>query len=188
MLPWTEQRLFLKTWLSNPRQVGSVAPSSRRLATAMAAAIPWGAVRTVVELGAGTGAVTEQILKQKPAETQFLVFERERRFRNLLQRRFPTVPIFTEARSVAAVLWGSGIKTADAIVSGIPFALLSSSERESLLDEIDRVLAPGGTFVAFQYWPQLYPELKKRFASVGLRLVGANLPPAVVYCCTKAHQ
>lgn len=185
MLPLAEQRVFIKTWLTNPCQIGSITPSSRRLAAAMASAIPWDSVRTVVELGAGTGAITGQILAHKSEGTRFLVFERERRFRHLLQGRFPTLPVYSEAKGLAAVLWGSGIKTADAIVSGIPFALLGRPEREQLLDEIDRALAPGGTFVAFQYWPQLYPELRRRFATVRLRLVAANLPPAVVFCCQK---
>lgn len=184
-MSWAEQRAFVRTWLSNPKQVGSVAPSSWRLAVAMVDAIPWAKVRTVVELGAGTGAITEQILKQKPEASHFLAFERDRGFRQMLLERFPTVPVFSEAGSLSAVLWGSGITSADAIVSGIPFALLTPTERASLLDEIDRALAPGGTFMAFQYSPQMYPALKKRFAQVTVKLVVANLPPAFVYCCRK---
>lgn len=185
MSTWAEQRVFFKSLLINPRQIGSIAPSSRRLAAAMAAAVPWASARTVVELGAGTGAITEQILARKPEETRFLLFERERGFRHLLQGRFPTVPVYSEAKSLSAVLWGTGIKTADVIVSGIPFALLTRSQRDSLLNEIDKALAPGGTFIAFQYWPQLYPELRRRFSDVRLRLVAGNLPPAVLYCCRK---
>lgn len=187
-MAWAEQRAFMRRWLSNPRQVGSVAPSSRRLAAAMVGAIPWERTRTVVELGAGTGAITEQILRSKPEESRFLAFERDQGFRQMLLERFPTVPVFSDAKSLSAVLWGSGISAVDAVVSGIPFALLSGLEREQLLDEIERVLAPGGTFVAFQYSPQMYPALRKRFASVTVRLVVANLPPAFVYGCGKSSD
>lgn len=188
MFPWAEHQAFVKTWLANPKQVGSLIPSSRRLAAAMADTVPWGNVRTVVELGAGTGAITARILEQKPPDTRFLVFERDRGFRQILLARFPTVTVFSEAKGLSTILWGSGIRTADAIVSGIPFALLTHVDRESLLDEIERALSPGGHFVAFQYWPQMYSALKRRFAIVRLSVVWANFPPAVVYQCTKAGR
>lgn len=181
-MSWMERATFLRAWLNDPRSVGSVAPSSPQLARAMAALVPWERSRTVVELGAGTGAITERLLERRPEGVRLLAFERQPEFRALLRRRFPGLEVCPEASQLSGVL---GEERADAIVSGIPFALLTPEQREALLDEIEGALAPGGCFIAFQYAPVLLPALRRRFKRVRLRLVLANLPPAVIYGCWK---
>ena len=54
--------MFFRQWLRAPLKTASVVPSSPRLGRAMAMAIPPGAEK-VVELGAGTGAITRALLR-----------------------------------------------------------------------------------------------------------------------------
>ena len=185
---WTERTAFLRTWLQRPLEVGSVLPSSPRLARRIASLVDWDRTRTLVELGAGTGAVTAGLLARASASTRLLAFERQPEFRQILQDRFAGLEVYPEARQLSRVLESAGPRQAETVVSGIPFALLSRPEQEALLDEIDRGLAPGGSFIAFQYSPFLLPSLRRRFEKVSLHLVLANLPPALIYCCRKGEQ
>lgn len=177
--------LFLLVGLQNPGQVGSVMPSAPGLVSGMVRKIPWADVRTVVELGAGTGAITKQVLQLKRDDAQFHVFERNLEFRSFLQNRYPGISMHAEASNLTRVLAEAGTGSADVILSGIPFALLTTEEQEELLAEIYRALAPGGTFVAFQYSLLLWRRLRNRFDNVDLHFVPMNLPPAFIYRCTK---
>ncbi|MES1180853.1 MAG: hypothetical protein ABUL66_03225, partial [Verrucomicrobiota bacterium] len=58
----TDSTLFLREWLANPQRMGSVTPSSRQLAAAMARWLPADPESFVLELGPGTGAVTQALL------------------------------------------------------------------------------------------------------------------------------
>lgn len=187
-MTWMDRAAFLRMWLRRPVEVGSLTPSSPHLARTIAGWVPWERTRTLVELGAGTGAVTAELIRPLTPATRFLAFERLPEFRAVLQERYPTLEVHPEARHLSRVLQSTGAGMADVIVSGIPFALLTADQRQALLDEIDRSLVPGGCLIAFQYAPQMLPELRRRFQSVELRLVLANLPPAMVYRCWKAAE
>jgi phospholipid N-methyltransferase len=181
-----ERTAFLRLWLQRPREVGSVTPSSPQLSRALAQWVPWDRTRTLVELGAGTGPVTAELIRRLPPHARFLAFERQDEFRRMLAERYPGLELYREAMQLARVLRTTGEGRADTVVSGIPLALLSHDEREALLDEIEGALAPGGCFIAFQYTPFLVPTLRRRFGRVEIRVVMANLPPAIVVRCFKA--
>ena len=52
---------YLRRFVAAPAQIGSVAPSSPFLTRAMLRGIDWSRMRTIVELGAGTGVFTAAI-------------------------------------------------------------------------------------------------------------------------------
>lgn len=81
------QRRFLRTLVREPLSVGAVAPSSRRLADHMAADIVPGS--RVIELGAGTGAVTRAILDSGVAAADLLVIEQNEAFPKFCGNDFP---------------------------------------------------------------------------------------------------
>ena len=185
MLPWKERALFLKAWFRSPLGVGSVTPSAPALTRRMVERIPWHQVRTVVELGAGTGVITARLRERKPPSVQLLAFEREPRFRHYLKHRYPDLDLHGEVRHLCAVLAEKGTPQADVIISGIPFGALPAARQQVLLADIDRALAPGGMFVAFQYSLMLRRQLRQRFERVDLGFALANLPPAFIYYCYK---
>lgn len=81
--------VFLNRFLAKPKSVGSLFPSSRHLGRQMVKAtegLP--AVDSIVEIGAGTGAITRHLQYLNP-----VIVEIEEAFALLLRRQFPRLDI-----------------------------------------------------------------------------------------------
>ena len=89
----TDTTLFLQEWLANPQRTGSIVPSSRKLAAAMARWLPSDPESFVLELGPGTGAVTQALLKHGLREDRLVAIERNPKLAHLLRERFPRAHI-----------------------------------------------------------------------------------------------
>ena len=66
---------FLKTLVAAPRLTGAVAPSGRALARAMAAAIGSPSDGLIVELGPGTGPVTQSLIEARVSSERLVLVE-----------------------------------------------------------------------------------------------------------------
>ena len=55
---------FLRSWIEKPLHVGAVMPSSRMLARAMAEYVDPNDAAPVIELGPGTGAITNGLIQR----------------------------------------------------------------------------------------------------------------------------
>jgi len=175
--------LFLKRWLKDPLKIGAIAPSSRELGAAMAKLVPMGAAEPVIELGGGTGAITEALLAAGIAPQRLIVVEHDEALHNLLVKRFPEVRILRgDAAHLTALLRPLGIKRASAIVSGLPLLAMRKSVAQSIVEESFLLLAPGAPFIQFTYGlfsPIPYRKLGVR-GEVKRRVLN-NLPPASVW-------
>ncbi len=61
-----EKILFFKQFIENPRQIGSITPSSNKLSNKMIEQIDFKKARYVIELGPGTGSYTRKnLIKEK---------------------------------------------------------------------------------------------------------------------------
>lgn len=178
--------VFLRRFVSQPNQIGSIIPSSRFLCKRMMEAVPWDEARVIVELGPGTGVFTKEILKRKRADAAFFVIERDRQFQQILQKRFPGLIVEDEACNLHQYLKEQNLKQVDAIISSLPFAVFPEELRREILQGIHQSLAPGGVFVTYQYSLQLKPELQNLFGQVQVGFTPLNIPPAFVYTCHKA--
>ncbi|PVY75827.1 phospholipid N-methyltransferase [Tamilnaduibacter salinus] len=176
---------FIRKFIESPAQIGSVLPSSRMLVGSMMEAVDWQRANTVVELGAGTGVVTQAINRLRSPQSRFYCFEQDPHMRTDLMSRFPGVWLERDAFELERVLKQRGPGQADCIVSCLPFANLDDTAREHLLAVIHRTLSPGGLFIAFQYSRQLLPYLSAIYDDVDTRWVMLNMPPACVYICRK---
>ena len=106
-----ESRLFLSRWLHSPMHVGSVAPSSRRLADAIARQVPMDSPGWIIELGGGTGVVTAALLRAGLAPERLVVLERDPLLHKHLVERFPEVhAILGDAAKLAEALRPLGIR------------------------------------------------------------------------------
>src|SRR4029077_18598233 len=106
-----ESRLFLRRWLHNPMQVGAIAPSSRRLADAIAGQVPIDSPGWVIELGGGTGVVTDALLRRGLAPGRLVVIERDPLLHRHLVERFPHVRVILgDAAKLAEALRPLGIR------------------------------------------------------------------------------
>ncbi len=101
--------LFLRQFVKSPRTVGAVIPSSPALARAMLAPIDFAAVRTIVEFGPGTGALTREIAARLPPQCRYLGIELNPRFVHSLAAAFPRLDFAhgsaADLAQILAVAW-----------------------------------------------------------------------------------
>ncbi|MDO7904791.1 methyltransferase domain-containing protein [Paenibacillus sp. JX-17] len=183
-----EYMLFLKSFLRNPKNVGSIIPSSRFLARKMVDQAPWPEMEAVAELGSGTGAITRFIYNQVQDSTKVLLFEMDETMRTNLQASYSTHSNFScypNATQLVKNMKWEGIQQLDCIFSGLPFFNFELEFREILVDQIYKALKPGGLFIAFQYSLQMKKALSKYFTIEKIDWVPLNTPPAFVYVCRK---
>jgi phospholipid N-methyltransferase len=181
---------FARALAANPRAVGAVAPSSRRLAAAMVAELPMPAGRSVLELGPGTGPFTAAIRERLAEPGLYLGIEQHGPFVEQLRERFPELAFAHGSAGEAARLHGEGnLPPVGAIVSGLPFASLPAEVQDQVLAGLEALLPAGAYFTTFQYAHAGAMPAARRFRRqmaamlgppVRRRLVLANLPPAHV--------
>jgi phospholipid N-methyltransferase len=140
----------------------------------------------VVELGGGTGAVTNALLQRGIVPGRLMVIECSPVFVRHLRARFPGVTILHgDAAKLGELLpHGSHI---DAIVSSLPLRSLPAREAAAIVAQWCALVGDGGIVVQFTYdlrgnERQSLPGFLHRASDI----VWANLPPARVlaleYC------
>src|SRR3989344_2320160 len=169
--------LFFKRFLASPATIGAVMPTSAATACIMCASInPQG---TGLEIGAGTGSITQAIITRLTDPSQLTSVEMDNILADQLKKSFPHLQLITgDAEQV--LINGTGW---DAIVSGIPFVVMEPAKRARMFELIHQKLNPGGVFVAFQYSLSTRDELKVLFETVEVKFSLFNIPPAFVYVC-----
>jgi Phospholipid N-methyltransferase len=180
-----ERTLFLNKFLCSPRQIGSVTPSSKSLAKKMIESVPWGDVRSIAELGSGTGAITKYIQIATGKNTKVLLFETDSYMRKDLSRQYPDFLCYTDACELQSAMHNERIEQLDCIISGLPFAAFPQAMRDKLMEQIKISLKDNGLFIAFQYSLQMKKQLSTHFDIEKIQFVPLNLPPAFVYVCRK---
>lgn len=180
---------FFSQYMRHPRSVGAILPSSRQLAQQMVASIHFDASDCIVEYGPGTGVFTEQLVQKKPSNTKLLIFENNKKFYDLLLRRYGDMDnvylIYDSAERVAHYLEMHGIEKVDYIVSGLPFASLPKSVTEGILEATKQVLGKDGEFITFQYSKLKQKHLQSFFSQIEVDKVMRNTPPAFVFKCIQ---
>ncbi|MCR4818749.1 MAG: methyltransferase domain-containing protein [Fretibacterium sp.] len=178
--------VFLRRFFGAPRQVGSVAPSSRFLTRAMLDRVDWVNARSVAELGAGTGVFTREIVKRAHPDAKILVFEVDPALQALIRAEHPTHPglrLYGDAQELTAIMKDEGIETLDFVISSLPFTVLPQEVSENILNAVQNALKPDGRFVAYQYSSIMKSRLAARFSDIRTKFVPLNIPPAFVYDC-----
>lgn len=174
--------LFLKRWLANPLQMGSVIPSSPALCRRIAALAACGPDEVVVELGAGTGVISRALLDAGLPAERLVVVEIVRDMADHLRSALPGVNViqgdaFELAKALPARMHGK-VGTA---ICGIPLVMLPLAQQRRFVEAVESV-APGKGFLLYTYCitsPLPYRKLgltAKREAWTPL-----NIPPASVW-------
>ena len=170
---------FYKALFKNPRAVGAVSPSSKRLARTIADFIPSSQAGLIVELGGGTGVITKAILNRGITEQQIIVIENSEDLANKLLRRFPNVKIIHGNAENLVDLIGEQINDVHTIVSGLPLLLLPKNITQQILEQIDKVLESGGVYIQFTYGLQKgVLEKNLKYEKIASKRIWLNIPPA----------
>lgn len=186
---------FLREALRDPRNVGAIAPSSRRLARLAAERAELGGAGIVVELGPGNGAFTGEILDRMDSDALYVGIEINGAFVEALRKDYPDARfVHASAAAIGAVLQEVGMGTCDRVVSGIPWSNLGEDEQDAILGAVTEAMTPDALFLTFAYYPlhrlpggrSTRRALERHFGLVERsEVVYGNLPPAFVYVCRK---
>ena len=158
-----------------------VCPSGMPLARSMAAFAPRKGDGLVVELGAGTGTVTRQLLDAGIAPRRLVVVEQSPVMVSLLRERFPQLAILeADARWLADCLPRD--RQVDCIVSSLPLLSLNERVRNQIISAMFEVLHEGGLLIQYTYsWRKANAFLKDGFRCIGSSQVWHTVPPARVF-------
>ncbi len=183
---FADEARFFRSWLDNPMIAGAVSPSGRYLARMMARYVDPLAAGPIIELGPGTGAITEALLRRGIAPERLFLVEFDPGFCRLLAQRFPGVRIIRgDAYRLTETLENHLREPAAAIVSSLPLLMKPERQRLALLADAFTRLAPDGRFIQFTYGP-VSPIPRGRAAGPAFLVEGSppvwfNLPPARVW-------
>ena len=180
--------VFFRQWLRAPLRTASVVPSSPRLGRAMALALP-ADVRRVVELGAGTGAITRALLQHRLQAADLFVLELNPELHAGLKQEFPGASVVCgDARELPQLLrrterFSDG--QTDAVVSSLGFLSMPEGLVEAIVAATLECLPAHGCIVQFTYGPKcpIPAAIMERFQLQARRVdfTLLNLPPASVY-------
>jgi phosphatidylethanolamine/phosphatidyl-N-methylethanolamine N-methyltransferase len=180
----SDSTVFLREWLVNPQRTGAVEPSSPMLGAAMARWLPRNPESYVLELGPGTGAVTDALLKYGLREDRLLGIEKNATLATILRKRFHEAHIITgDAWDLDTLLaeLPKPIASVGAVISSLPLLNFPKEQADSLAQKIRGILEPRGRWVQYSY--QIVKDRSRGgedFRLLASKIVWFNLPPARV--------
>jgi len=174
---------FLRSWIEKPLHMGAVMPSGRVLARTMAQYVDIKSSGPVVELGPGTGAITNALIEHGVDQKRLVLVEYNPGFCALLRDRYPHAKVVQgDAYKLRDSLWDVLNVPASAVVSGLPLVTKPMLTRLKLIRDAFLALAPGAPFVQFTY--SVAPPIPKSLPGVSTEAserIWMNLPPARVW-------
>jgi phosphatidylethanolamine/phosphatidyl-N-methylethanolamine N-methyltransferase len=183
-----DEARFIKSWIDDPMRTGSVTPSSPALARRMASFVDPALPGPVIEIGPGTGPVTEALIERGVSEDRLILVEYSPEFCELLRRRFPRATIVEgDAYALSTTLAGHLHDKAIAVVSSLPLFNQPPAMRSALAKDAFTLLVEGAPFIQFTYSvvspvPRKGSGLKSFVSDWVLR----NIPPARVWVYRQA--
>jgi phosphatidylethanolamine/phosphatidyl-N-methylethanolamine N-methyltransferase len=169
--------------------MGAVMPSGRVLARTMAQYVEVDSDRPVIELGPGTGAITNALLAHGVDQKRLVLVEYNPGFCALLRDRYPQATVVQgDAYALRDSLWNVLSAPASAVVSGLPLVTKPMLTRLKLIRDAFVAMAPGSPFVQFTY--SVAPPIPKSLPGVSTEAserIWMNLPPARVWVYRKGR-
>jgi len=176
--------LFARSFFANPRHVGSVIPSSRRLIERLLGHTEWAEISVAVEYGPGTGVVTRALLARLGPDARLYAFEIDDSFVDYLRQTIDDprlIVVAASAEGVAGALNGYGHSHCDVVVSSLPFSIMPIGVRSRILQGTASILSSGASFIGYQYSTRWLHELRHVFRRVAVEIEPRNWPPAFVF-------
>lgn len=167
--------------------MGAVMPSSKVLARAMAKFVDIDAPGPVIELGPGTGAITNALIERGVDPARLVLVEFNPSFCALLADRYPTATVVQgDAYALRDSVWDKLSEPASAVVSGLPLVTKPMHQRIGVMNEALALAANGAPFIQFTY--SVAPPIPKSLPGVTTQAsdrIWLNIPPARVWVYRK---
>ena len=182
-----EGELFFRQWLRSPKSMGSIIPSSRFLAEAVAREVAWQPGQYVVELGGGTGAITQGLIDRDIPRDRLVIIELDTALHGFLKERFEGCHVIqgdaTRLDEILARLPSGEVGT---VISGLPMVGMPESFQQAIIEQGFKVVRKGGFMLQYSYSP-IPPIPAKKFGILAkvARFVALNVPPAFVWKYTR---
>ena len=178
-----DEMQFIRSWIEKPLSTGAVMPSGKLLARTMARYVDPQSSGPVIELGPGTGPVTEALVEHGIDPKRLVLVEFNPDFCRLLRTRYPAATVVQgDAYRLRALLEKVVRDPAAAMVSGLPLVTKPLRTRLRLISDAMGLLAPGAPFVQFTY--AMVPPIPKALSGIKAEasdMIWMNLPPARVW-------
>lgn len=186
-----EGTLFFRRWLKEPKQLGTLAPISKKLARSAARLMHDPACLKVVEIGAGTGRLTRALIAEGVKHENLTAVELDESFCSFLRASMPKINVIHgDACELPSLLGQDLVNSVDIVYSVIPLMYLPLEVREKILTQALAVLKPGGKFYHVCYTP--ISPFRKNKAIKSKRLISSwlNVPPGFVweFQCVNAQK
>jgi phospholipid N-methyltransferase len=183
--PRQDHRLaFLRGFLTRPKEVGSVIPSSRFMERRIVKTAELSSAKLAIELGPGTGGTTKALLRNMAPDAKLLAIEINPDFCKLLRRHIEDPRLIVHhgsATEIPKTLAEHGLDAPDVILSGIPFSTMEPTLGTDILRSVRESLTPGGRFVAYQFRDRVHTLGVKVFGRAHVQTEILNVPPMRVY-------
>ncbi len=178
-----DEMQFIRSWIEKPISTGAVMPSGKALARTMASYVDPQSKGPIIELGPGTGPVTEALVEHGIDPARLVLLEFNPTFCRLLRTRYPAATVVQgDAYRLRRALETYVREPAAAIVSGLPLVTKPLRTRLRLIADAMGLLAPSAPFIQFTY--AMLPPIPKALSGItaeASELIWLNLPPARVW-------
>jgi phosphatidylethanolamine/phosphatidyl-N-methylethanolamine N-methyltransferase len=143
---------FVKTFATSPLKMGTFTPSGRALAEAMVDHSTLDPAGWTLEIGPGTGAVTQVLIDRGVSPERLVCVEYDADFCRLLEKRFPgLIVIKGDALKLDEALGRFADRKFSAVLSGVPLLNLPKAKRLPYIEStLDRLL-PGRNVTQLSY-------------------------------------
>lgn len=180
--------VFFRSWLKDPLNVASIVPSGVMLARQMANGIDRDS--RVLELGAGTGTLTQAILARGVEPANLYLVERHPGFAAILRQLFPGAFVLESDADAIAERYPELVGTFDFVISGLPILWFERAKKRRTLEAAFAMLRPAGCVHQFTYMgaPPVGRGIMRELGIDArlLSLAPLNFPPAYVYRFMRA--
>ncbi len=169
------------SYFKNIFTTGAVTKTPKRVLKKIVGEIPSGNLKVVVELGAGKGEITRNIIANINSDCRYIAFEINQEFADSLKRDFPAIEVITEdALNFDAHL----SQTADLLICSMPLSFFEKKVRRQLLEKIKANVADKGKVIILFHAFWIIPELKGAFPKYKLTM-SLHIPPYYIISYTK---
>jgi phosphatidylethanolamine/phosphatidyl-N-methylethanolamine N-methyltransferase len=178
---------FFKGWVTRPRAVGSIVPTSGTTARRMASIVDPNSNLPVLELGPGTGVITRAILERGVKPENLFCIEYSPEFVAHLKRQFPGVNVIHgDAFNLDDTLGALRGATFDSVVSGVPLLNFPTEQRVRYVEGVLARIPEGRPMVQLTYGPRSpIPPEGGDYRVTRFDFILRNIPPTTLWLYSK---